>query len=231
MKNKFKIKGPIFIGRSYQEYLKFFHLEHGCLENNRVLDCAAGASSFTAHMNRKGYDVIAVDILYHQDPGFLQRRCEEHLNALVEALSQMEGHFVWSFFQDMNQLREHRMKVCRDFSQDYRAGRGERYIKADLTSLPFKDNTFDLVLCSHLLFIYDHRLSYEFHLNSIKEMLRVASKELRIYPLVKSKGEKSPFVKKIMEELQETVKIEILKVDYEFRKGGDEMMKMKLIES
>ena len=143
----------------------------------------------------------------------------------------MEGHFVWSFFQDMNQLREHRMKVCRDFSQDYRAGIGERYIKADLTSLPFKDNTFDLVLCSHLLFIYDHRLSYEFHLNSIREMLRVASKELRIYPLVKSKGEKSPFVEKIVEELQETVKIEILKVDYEFRKGGDEMMKMKLIES
>jgi SAM-dependent methyltransferase len=229
MKNKFKIKGPIFIGRSYEEYLKFFHLNEECLKNKKVLDCAAGASSFTPHMNQKGYDTVAVDILYHQDPDFLQKRCENHLNALVEALSQLEGHFVWSFFQNLDQLREHRMKVCRDFSQDYPAGKGKKYIKASLISLPFKDNTFDLVLCSHLLFIYDHRLSYDFHLNSIKEMLRVASGELRIYPLVKSKGEKSPFLERIIKELQGTVEIEIVKVDYEFRKGGDEMMRMKPI--
>lgn len=229
MKKNFKIKGPIFIGRSYQEYLKFFHLNEECLKNKKVLDCAAGASSFTPHMNRRGYDAIAVDILYGKDPGFLQKRCENHLNALLEALSQLEGHFVWSFFQDLDGLREHRMKVCGDFSQDYRDGKGERYIKASLTSLPFKENTFDLVLCSHLLFIYDHRLSYDFHLNSIKEMIRVASKELRIYPLVKSKGEKSPYLKKIMEDLRGTVKIEIVKVDYEFRRGGDEMMRIKHI--
>ena len=37
---------------------------------------------------------------------------------------------------------------------------------------------------------------YNFHLNTIKEMLRVTSNEIRIYPLVKNRGKKSDFVKR-----------------------------------
>jgi len=53
----------------------------------------------------------------------------------------------------------------------------------------------------------------------------VSSKELRIYPLVRNRGEKSPFVNRIIKDLKED--IEILKVDYEFRQGGNEMIKIK----
>ena len=61
------------------------------------------------------------------------------------------------------------------------------YIFAKLPNLPFENNYFDLALSSHLLFVYDNMLDYEFHKNSILEMLRV-SKEVRIFPLVDFKN-------------------------------------------
>ncbi|MBM4241845.1 MAG: class I SAM-dependent methyltransferase [Euryarchaeota archaeon] len=228
MKIKAKIKGPIFIGRSWAEYLKFFDLNEEFLKDRKVLDCAAGASSFTANMNSKGYDVTAVDILYERKVEFLREKCVKHLNILIQALYKIEGHFVWSFFKGLEDLRYNRMIACREFSQDYKKNQGKTYIKANLGNLPFKDNSFDLVLCSHLLFIYDHRLSYRFHINSIREMLRVSSDEIRIYPLVKEKGEKSLFLDQVINEIREDVEVEIVGVDYEFRRGGNEMMKISL---
>jgi SAM-dependent methyltransferase len=216
-----KIKGPIFIGRSWSEYLKMFSLDDYDLVSGRILDCAAGASSFTAHMSGMGCDVVAVDIMYDELPDDLAVKCREHMDVLVQGLASVDS-FVWSFFKDIDELKDERDGACDEFIRDYR-DHGERYVAADLTRLPFVDGSFNLVLCSHLLFIYDHRLDYEFHLNSIKEMLRVSSDELRIYPLVKNKGIKSVFVDRIVSDLVD-VEVDILKVDYEFRRGGNEMM-------
>jgi ubiquinone/menaquinone biosynthesis C-methylase UbiE len=224
MDSKFQIEGPIFIGRSYEEYLKMFNLDLQDLKDKKILDCAAGASSFTAKMTGKGYDVKAVDILYGKDPFFLQKRCKDHLIALVSALSSLEGHFVWNFFESLDELKKIRLKACHQFFEDYKNNR-EKYIKADLPNLPFKDNAFNVVLCSHLLFIYDHRLSYEFHINAVKEMLRVTSKDVLIYPLVRHKAIKSRYVKKILEDLLD-IEVMIERVDYEFRKGSNEMMRI-----
>jgi 2-polyprenyl-3-methyl-5-hydroxy-6-metoxy-1,4-benzoquinol methylase len=58
-----KIEGPIFIGRTWAEYIKMFDLKRKDLFNDRILDCAAGASSFTAEMSKRGYEVIALDIV------------------------------------------------------------------------------------------------------------------------------------------------------------------------
>jgi SAM-dependent methyltransferase len=218
-----KIKGPIFIGRTWREYLKMFNLKSEDLMEGKILDCAAGASSFTAEMSKRGYDVKAVDILYNEEADLLCDKYKEHMKVLVEGLSSVNT-FVWSFFQDLEDLQKQRNQACIEFITDYRNHR-KRYISADLTRLPFEDRSFKMVLCSHLLFIYDHRLSYEFHLKSIKEMLRVSSSELRIYPLVKNKGLKSKFVKRIIKDLPD-VHAEIVKVDYEFRKGGNEMFKL-----
>jgi ubiquinone/menaquinone biosynthesis C-methylase UbiE len=219
-----KIKGPIFIGRTWKEYLKMFNLNSDDMVGGKLLDCAAGASSFTAEMSKRGYDVKAVDILYNEEADVLCDKCYEHMEVLVDGLESVD-HFVWSFFSDLDDLKEQRNHACSEFIQDYRNHR-KRYIAADLTHLPFEDNSFKMVLCSHLLFIYDHRLDYEFHLKSIKEMLRVSSSELRIYPLVKNRGMKSEFVKRIINDLHD-VDADIVKVDYEFRKGGNEMIKIR----
>jgi hypothetical protein len=220
-----QIQGPIFIGRSWEEYVKMFNLNPDELYDDKILDCAAGASSFTPHMSKKGLDVTAVDLLYNNEPDVLCKKSKEHLEALVESLRKVDDYFVWDFFKDLEDLKHHRNKACKEFISDYRINRGKKYVAADLSKLPFEDNSFSLVLCSHLLFIYDHRLDYKFHLNAVKEMLRVTSGELRIYPLIRSKGKNSIFVKPLMNDIN-GAEIEIVNVDYEFRKGGNEMIKI-----
>lgn len=220
------IEGPIFIGRSWEEYIKMFNLDLNQLQNKKILDCAAGASSFTSFMSKSGFDAMAADLLYDKNPKFLQSRCEEHLNALIDSLAKMEKEFVWSFFKNLDELKHHRMAACKDFNNDYQLNKGKKYLMADLQQLPFADDNFDLVLCAHLLFIYDHRLDFTFHQKAVEEMIRVSSEEVRIYPLVKNKGQKSIFVKKIRDNLPENIKTEIVRVDYQFRRGGNEMLRL-----
>jgi hypothetical protein len=226
MDSPFKIEGPIFIGRSWAEYFKMFDLDLEKLNNKKILDCAAGASSFTDFLSKNGIDASAADLLYDKGPEFLKRRCQEHLQALVESLGKMEYEFVWSFFKDLDDLKSHRMQSCSDFNRDYKLHMGKKYIKADLTQLPFEDESFDMVLCAHLLFIYDHRLNWNFHLSAVEEMIRVSSNEVRIYPLVKNKGKKSIFVDKLIKTLPRDLEIEIVEVDYQFRRGGNEMLRI-----
>lgn len=218
------MKGPIFIGRSWEEYIKMFNLNLDKLAGVNFLDCAAGASSFTSCMSDLGFDVMAVDLLYGEDYKVLSEKCKEHLDALVSSLSKADHIFVWNYFSSVDDLKEHRSLACKEFIKDYRTHR-ERYIKADLSSLPFDDNSFKMVLSSHLLFIYDHRLDYNFHLNSIREMLRVSREEVRIYPIVKNMGKRSLFVERLMDDLED-VHVEIVEVDYEFRRNGNEMIRI-----
>jgi hypothetical protein len=81
---------------------------------------------------------------------------------------------------------------------------------------------------SHLLFVYDDRLDFNFHKDSIVEMLRVA-REVRIFPLVDFKNSRvdeaenfSPFVYKILKEFQ----CEIVKTDFEFQPRADCYLKI-----
>ena len=78
------------------------------------------------------------------------------------------------------------------------------------------------------MFVYDDRFDYEFHKNSIKEMLRVA-KEVRLFPLVDYKNSRvsdinnfSPYVYDIVKEFG----AEIIKVDFEFQNRANYMMRI-----
>jgi hypothetical protein len=46
--------------------------------------------------------------------------------------------------------------------------------------LPFADSEFDPTLVSYLLFAYQDRFDYEFHRDSILEIMRVTRGEARI---------------------------------------------------
>ena len=54
-----------------QSILKMFNLTKKDLIKGKILDCAAGSSSFTAEMSKRGYNVMALDILYNEDPDIL----------------------------------------------------------------------------------------------------------------------------------------------------------------
>jgi len=224
MEKKFNIDKIVFVGRSYDEYMKMFDLSLDYLKNKRILDCAAGASSFTAELSTKGYDVIATDVLYDTDPDVLEEKCEKDLSNVMQTLFGVEDMYVWNYFKTPDELRKHRMVTYQAFINHYRNERSNKYIKSKLPKLPFEDNEFSLVLSSHFLFLYDDRLSYKFHKDSIQEMLRT-SKEIRIFPLIGLNGKKSLFVNKIMDDLLND-NVEITKVSYEFMRGGNEMIKI-----
>jgi len=222
MEKKFDIDKIVLIGRGFNEYMMMFNLDLNYLKDKKVLDCPAGASSFTAELSSKGYDVTACDVLYDLDPGILEKKCKEDILKVMQSLSGVEDMYVWDFFKSPDELIKHRTGTYRTFIKDYQKERGI-YIKSELPRLPFKDNEFSLILSSHFLFLYDDRLNYRFHRNSIQEMLRV-SEEIRIFPLVGLNGRRSLFVDKIIEDMAGSADMEISKVPYEFMNGANEML-------
>jgi hypothetical protein len=91
--------------------------------------------------------------------------------------------------------------------------------------LPFASDSFDLVLCSHLLFTYSEQLSTDFHAASLQELARVA-REVRVFPLVTAfTGARSPHLAPVLAGLQaQGLSVEVRSVDYEFQKGGNQML-------
>jgi hypothetical protein len=85
---------------------------------------------------------------------------------------------------------------------------------------------FELCLCSHLLFLYSEQLSLEFHWASINELLRVAS-EVRIFPLLQLNCEPSPYLDAVIQEFSDKdYNVLVLPVEYEFQRGGNQMLKI-----
>jgi hypothetical protein len=178
-----------FLGRSYQEYLKMFSLKEEELMNIRILDCAAGASSFTPHLLERGYDSTAVDLLYGKSVEETRKQCVNDFHTLLEMHSGLDHKVDWNFFLNPEDMVQQRISVYEEFIDSYALYEDERYLKGALPQLPFDDNSFDLVLSSHLLFLYEDRLGYEFHRDSILEMLRITLDEIRIYPILRLHGD------------------------------------------
>ena len=62
------------------------------------------------------------------------------------------------------------------FLSDYKT-HSERYVAGELPRLRFADREFDMTLVSYFLFAYQNRLGYEFHRDSILEIMRVTRGE------------------------------------------------------
>ena len=62
---KLDLERIVFIGRTFEEYLNMFSLSIEELIGKKILDCPAGACSFTAVGNKSGLDVTACDIAYY----------------------------------------------------------------------------------------------------------------------------------------------------------------------
>lgn len=214
-----------FLGRGFEEYILMFDLDIANLSNCRVLDCNAGSSSFTTYMDQKGFDVMATDICYGQDPEEMEKISEKDFFTLMNAHKNLQDKVEWVFFKNHDDMVNYRIKVYHDFSEHYKKVKEEFYVESELPELPFLDDSFHLVLSSHLLFLYDDRLDYDFHFNSINEMLRVSSEEVRIYPLVSLRSHyKSKFVDQLINDLSSEYQVKVQKVNYHFRQGADEML-------
>ncbi|MDA8155096.1 MAG: hypothetical protein M0Z52_01375 [Actinomycetota bacterium] len=216
-----------FIGRTYSEYMDIFGLDEHALLNGPVLDCPAGASSFTAEARRKGLDVTACDILYDLPADKLVAKGRQDLAIIEQKLEETAHLFNWGYYGDRQRHMGTRAGAFELFMADYPAGKTSgRYVCAALPGLPFKDKHFALVLSSHFLFLYGVRFfSPGFHAGSLKEMARVCSGEVRVYPLLGLNAKPYPHMQQVLDMVRrDGIRAEIRASRFEFFKGADKLL-------
>ncbi len=207
------------------EYVDMFGLSPADLKRE-ILGCADGPASFNAGMNMRGLRVVSVDPIYSLTTAQIGRRIEETFPVMMEQLEMNLDAYVWTGISSPDALAELRRSSMEQFLADFPKGKEEgRYLPGNLGSLPFGDGTFDLALCSHLLFLYSGELSVDFHRQAVAETLRVAA-EIRIFPLQTLAGQESPHLEAVCAHIAETGRrFEIKEVDYEFQRGANRMLR------
>lgn len=226
--NKLDINRIAFIGRTYVEYRDIFSLDDKLLGKGPVLDCPAGAASFAAEAKDLGFDVTACDILYDRSVHELVEKGEEDILHIERKVKEVPELFNWNYYENIDNLITVRRKALDGFSADFRKGTEEgRYRCVTLPALPFPDNHFSLVLSSHFLFLYGDWLEYGFHIDCLKELVRVCFGEVRIYPLSGLDAKPYKYVDRIVSDLDmRGIRADIIEVPFEFQKGSNKMMKL-----
>ena len=214
-------------GRSFDEYVAMFDLTDAELAG-RIVGCGDGPASFNAVLTRRGGRIVSVDPLYRFSQDQIRERIRRTCDDILEQTRKNAHEFVWTRIKSVEELGQLRMAAMEEFLSDYPAGVAEkRYVDGELPHLPFPDGTFDLAVCSHLLFLYSEQLSEDFHVESIKELCRVAG-EARIFPLLELGAIKSRHVDAVSARLtDEGYDVSIRTVPYEFQRGGNQMMNVR----
>ncbi|HEU0040444.1 MAG TPA: hypothetical protein VFR76_14340 [Verrucomicrobiae bacterium] len=199
MKQGLILDKVVLLGRTLDEYRRYFALDLPSLRGKAILDVAAGVSSFCVEGRAVGLNVTAFDAIYELPAEEIQRRCELDLDHVTAAIGDLKT-YRWDFYQSPENLRRFRERAFRAFLDDYRGQRKESYVPGRLPRLPFRDEQFDLTLVSYLLFVYEDQLSYEFHKQSVLEMMRVTRGEARLYPLVTFEATRSTYLDRLRED-------------------------------
>ncbi|MBW4472490.1 MAG: SAM-dependent methyltransferase [Stenomitos rutilans HA7619-LM2] len=218
-----KLETIVPFGRSLDEYIRMFNLTDADL-SKRILGVGDGPASFNAGATKLGYTVTSIDPVYQFGVAEILSRFNAVIDDIIHQVKASPNDWVWTYHQSPDNLRKNRVQAIYTFLSDYETGKAEgRYLIDALPKLAFLDRAFELALCSHFLFLYSEQLDYQFHLDSIREMLRV-SQEVRIFPLLTLMRERSPHLDPVIETLTEGYRLAIKTVPYELQKGGNEML-------
>jgi len=215
-----------FFGRTFDEYARFFSLDPSALAGSRILDVAAGPSSFTAEAAARGAEAVAADPLYGCPAASLAAYVELDYARMLEQMRRNEGLLRYRYFPSLAAAEASRRAAARRFLDDYEAGFAQgRYVGARLPQLPFADGAFDLVLCAHLLFTYARRFDHAFHLAACLDLMRVGRGEARLHPLCGLDGRPYPELPRLQADLRAAgIEARAVPVDYEFFAGTDRML-------
>jgi hypothetical protein len=214
------LKRVVLLGRTLEEYRRFFALDLKAVRGNKILDVASGVSSFTAEMCALGFDVTAFDRIYAASADEIRTRCQPDLDEVTRDIG-AKPVYRWDFYKNPEGMREFRERAYKAFLDDF-TRRRERYMAGELPRTPFRDRQFDLTLASYLLFVYEDQLSYEFHKATMRELMRVSSGEIRIYPIVTFEAEPSKYLQRITNEAEfADWKFEVVPTDFEFLRNSN----------
>ncbi|RJP57165.1 MAG: SAM-dependent methyltransferase [Candidatus Auribacter fodinae] len=214
-------------GRSFDEYVRMFRLTDSDLAK-RILSCGDGPAGFNAVMRQNGRTVVSCDPIYVFSAVEIESQIEKTFPTVMDQLRKNKDDYVWDQFHCPEEVGHARMQAMKLFLSDFEHGKTEgRYVSDSLPELSFADDAFDIAVCSHLLFLYSAQLSLDFHVRSIREILRVA-RDVRIFPVLELGGKTSRHLNAVIASLKEEgYNIELKSVDYEFQKNGNQMMSVK----
>lgn len=213
-------------GRSLSEYQRMFAMSEADLAG-RILGCGDGPASFNAELTAQGGSVVSIDPIYAFDREQIRQRVEETRHEIVAKVKLTPQDYLWTEFRDPDDLGRHRLAVMETFLDDYESGKVKnRYQCQALPKLNFADNSFDLALSSHFLFLYSEQLDAAFHCAAIDELCRVAQ-EVRIFPILDLQCKRSAHIAKVIDHATQLgMRATIEVVPYEFQRGGREMLRI-----
>jgi hypothetical protein len=220
-----QIDKVVLLGRTFDEYRRMFALDQQTLEREVILDAASGVSSFCAEGNALGYNITASDAIYSISPDEIEAKCAEDLRQVMAKLPPIADLYIWEEFADVKALTRQRERAYQAFLPDYRRYGASRYVPTVYPESSFATDAFTLTLVSHLLFLYEDQLDHAFHRTTLRELLRITSDEVRIYPITNLRGKRSIYVDQLMADaLFEDYDFVVVPVDYEFLKNATEML-------
>jgi hypothetical protein len=222
-----KLDKVVPFGRSLDEYIKMFNLSAEDLQKD-ILGVADGPASFNAEGTTKGYKITSIDPIYQFDGAEIKQRFDEVVDNIIGQIIATPNNWVWSYHKNSQELKASRIKTLETFLQDYSQGKqAGRYQGQELPNLDFADQSYDLALCSHFLFLYSEQCDRDFHVSAIQEMLRI-SREVRIFPLLTLMQETSPYLDFVIDKFEILgYLVEIVRVPYEFQPGANKMLVIK----
>ena len=222
----FELDDVVPWGRSLEEYVRMFSLTDADL-NKKILGCGDGPASFNYELSKIGGSVVSVDPIYQFSRKQIRQRIDETSSQIIEQLHANKKRFTWTQFESPDDVVNQRRKAKDIFLDDFDEGVNQgRYVNAALPELPFANQSFDITLCSHFLFLYSDHFSLDSHIQAIKQMSRVAN-DVRVFPLLDSQGNISIHLEPVTAALQAAgYLVERVIVDYEFQQGGNELLRV-----
>lgn len=219
----FKLDSVVPWGRNLEEYKLMFRLDDRDM-TKKIAGFGDGPACFNCEMTNAGGNVVSFDPIYQFSKEEIEERIEE---VRITVMQQMRGNmdnYVWTHIKDLVELEHIRMLAMKKFLSDYKQGKKEgRYVFHELPArLPYESESFDIGLSSHFLLMYTS-LGYDFHIQSITEMLRVC-KEIRIFPIVDLDANKTDLIKDVIDYFQKDYNATIVTTEYEFQKGDNKLL-------
>jgi hypothetical protein len=193
--------GEILVSsRSFTEYCEHFAVGEDELLSGKILDCPGGATDFGSSVRELGGFAVSADPRYEMSPpefesliGRESLRVSEWVHRQPDRFGMTPGA-PWPL---EGRWREAADRFLADYRQCRTAGTGH-YVSASLPVLPFPDREFTLVLSGFLLFSYGERFDFTFHLEAVRELLRVCQGQVRLHPLNESSGRPYPHLEKLL---------------------------------
>jgi hypothetical protein len=106
----------VLLGRTFEEYRRYFLLKPEELIGKDVLDVAGGVSSFCAEANACGRRVTSFDPIYSLPAQQIAERSEPDLESVYRTIGSVPT-YRWSYYKTPERMREFRERAHSIFSR------------------------------------------------------------------------------------------------------------------